>query len=105
MGLSKPKIEELKAKGFKVGDTQEFLGLSDEEMALIELKIVLARAIRERRKLEHKTQQQLADLMQSSQSRIAKLEAADETVSLDLLARAFFALGGTPKEFAGAILG
>jgi len=45
----------------------------------------------------------LAKRLKSSQSRIAKMEAADATVSVDLLLKALFALGAKPKDVATAI--
>ena len=47
MKKSKQKI--LEAAGWKVSDTQEFLGLSQEEMRLIEIKRVLVKMVREKR--------------------------------------------------------
>jgi transcriptional regulator with XRE-family HTH domain len=88
------KERRLRAAGFKTGTVEEFLGLTPEESALIELRLSLARRVR-RRRLESKLSQvDLARRIGSSQSRVAKLEAAEPNVSLDLLFRAFFATGG-----------
>ena len=92
------KRKRLERAGWKIGTTQEFLSLSDEEMALIELKRSLARLTRDTRQTNKITQQALAKLLDSSQSRVAKIEAAFPDVSLDLLVRALFVLGVTPKE-------
>jgi transcriptional regulator with XRE-family HTH domain len=86
----------LEADGWTVGDAQEFLGLSDEEVTLIRIHEELSFALRALRLACHLTQQELAKRLGSSQSRIAKLEAGDATVSLDLLIRAHLALGQTP---------
>ena len=40
----------------------------------------------------------MARKLKSSQSRVAKMEAGAADVSLDLLFRGFFALGGTLKD-------
>lgn len=93
----------LEADGWKVGDTQEFLGLSDEEMAYIDLRIAVRNALRTRREAQGITQQALATRLGSSQSRIAKMEAGDSSVSLDLLVRALLATGATPLDIADAI--
>jgi DNA-binding transcriptional regulator YiaG len=101
--MDEQKRKRLEAAGWKVGDTQEFLGLSDDEMAYIDLHITLSDALRERRKAEGLTQQALATLLGSSQSRVAKMEACDESVSLDLLVRALLATGATVLDIADAI--
>jgi DNA-binding XRE family transcriptional regulator len=97
------KKKRLEAAGWRVGSTQEFLGLSPAEAAYIELKIALSDKLKERRQGQQVTQQKLAELLGSSQSRVAKMEAGDPTVSLDLLLRALFALGATRRDVAKAI--
>lgn len=87
------KAKRLEAAGWKVGDASEFLGLSPEETALIEFKLALATRVRELRISKGLTQVQLAKAIGSSQSRIAKLEAADSTVSTDFMLKSFFKLG------------
>ena len=103
--MNKEKRERLEAQGWRVGSTAEFLDLSPEEMAYIELRLRLSEAVRELRGKRQLTQAQLAKKLQSSQSRIAKLEAADESVSLDLLIRSFLALGATSRDLARVISG
>jgi DNA-binding XRE family transcriptional regulator len=101
--MKQAKRQRLEAKGWKVAGAKELLGLSDEEVAYIELKLALGeklRGIRERRDV---TQTALAKLIGSSQSRVAKMEAGDPSVSLDLLIKALLALGATRRQIAGAI--
>jgi len=100
--MKKAKRERLEAKGWKVGTVAEFLGLTPEESALIEIKLALARRLRERRQ-KRMTQAQLAEKIQSSQSRVAKAETGDSSVSLELLVRAMLATGASTKEIAKAI--
>lgn len=95
MRLSKRK--RLVAAGWRVGSVQEFLGLSPPEAAFVEVKMRLAANLRELRKRHHLTQSALARRLDSSQSRVAKMETADPTVSLDLLVRALTDLGATPR--------
>ena len=90
----------LERAGFAVGSAAEFLGLSPEETALIEMRLALSRTLRERRSAVGLTQVALARLTGSSQSRVAKMEAGDPTISLDLLLRAFFATGATKRDLA-----
>lgn len=97
----KPKTRaELKAAGWRVGTSDEFLGLSPEESLLVEIKLTLADALRARRTKLGLTQQELARKFASSQSRIAKMEAADGSVTIDLLVFALAGLGATRKELA-----
>ena len=95
--------KQLEAAGYRVTNTQEFLGLTDEEMSYIKLHNALSDALQARRRAEGLTQQALATRMGSSQSRVAKMEARDESVSLDLLVRALLATGATVLDIADAI--
>jgi ribosome-binding protein aMBF1 (putative translation factor) len=93
----------LKARGWKVGDATELLGLSDHEAALVELRLSLSRSVRERRQKLGLSQVELASRLGSSQSRVAKLEGADATVSIDLLIRGLLALGASRREIGRAL--
>ena len=95
--MNRAKRKRLEAKGWKLGSAAEFLHLSPEEAAYVELKLALSRRFQERRHKKNLTQQEVARLLKSSQSRVAKMEAGDPTVSLDLLVRSLLALG-TPKQ-------
>ena len=101
--MKKSKQERLKAYGWKIGDTKDFLGLSDEEMVYIEIKLTLSQRVRELRKQKKLTQEQTAKLIGSSQSRVAKIEAGDPTVSIDLQVRSLIALGASREDLAQAI--
>ena len=102
--MNQSKRKRLESVGFKVGSVQEFLNLSDGEMALIDLKIRLIQMLRAVRKERRLTQQNLAMRIGSSQSRVAKMEAADPDVSLDLICKALLVLGASPKEI-GRVIG
>jgi DNA-binding XRE family transcriptional regulator len=100
----KPSIRKnLEKAGFKVGTVQEFLGLSNEEMALIELKIRLIEMLIYARKSARVTQKGLAKLIGSSQPRVAKIESAGADISLDLICKALFALGVSQREIGKII--
>ena len=92
------KRRQLQAAGWQVGTVQEFLGLSDVESELVEMRVALGTGLRARRELAKLTQFGLAKRLKSSQSRVAKMEAGDPTVSLDLLIRAHLALGATRTD-------
>ena len=97
------KRKRLEARGWRVGSAKEVLQLSDEEEAYIELRLKLAEGLKARRVDKGLTQIQLAKAVQSSQSRVAKMEAGDPTVSLDLLVRSLLALGASNSELAKII--
>jgi ribosome-binding protein aMBF1 (putative translation factor) len=99
----KRKRARLDSVGWVVGTAKEFLGLSDAEAALIETKILLSRALRDRRKREGLSQEDLARRQRSSQSRVAKMEAGDPSVSMDLLVRSLFVFGASSDDLARAI--
>ncbi len=101
--VNKAKKDKLEAAGWRVRSTADFLHLSPDEVAFIEMKLALARDIRSRRLRRKLTQGQLAKHINSSQSRVAKMECADASVSLDLLIRALLILGASRKEVARII--
>ena len=98
--MDKAKQKRLAEAGWKTGSTQDFLKLSDDEAAYVDMKIALAHALSSRRKKLHCTQAELAKRLKSSQSRIAKMESADDSVSLDLLVRSLLKVGASQKEVA-----
>ena len=100
--MDRTKRKRLESKGWKVGDAAEFLALSPEEAAYVELKLSFSRNLKARREKKQFTQAQLARMIKSSQSRVAKMEAGDPTVSLDLLVRSLLALGTSKRELARA---
>lgn len=101
--MDRAKQRRLEASGWRVGSAQELLRLSDDEMALIDMKISLVQFVREQRGRAKLSQTTLAKRLGSSQSRIAKLEAGDPTVSLDLLVRAAVAAGASRFAVARAM--
>ena len=98
--MDKRKKAALEASGWKVGDAREFLGLSDDEAIFIEMKLALAEGLRALRLEESLTQEEVARLVGSSQSRIAKMEVADASVTMDLLVRTLLRLGAGQKQVA-----
>ena len=97
------KRKKLEAAGWRVGSTREFLNLTEEESTLVEMKLSLARFIRDRRERAHLSQTALANRLRSSQSRVAKLEAGDASVSFDLMMRAAVATGAKGRDVANAL--
>ena len=101
--MTKAKRKKLEAKGWKFGDAQDFLDLTDEEITLIEMKLSLSYKLRGLRQKKRLSQTELAKQIDSSQSRVAKMEAGDPSVSMELLIKALLALGTTRKELASTI--
>ena len=101
--MRESKRSKLAAKGWKLGSAKDFLGLSPQEEAYIELRLKLADGLKLRRGSRGVTQTQLARVLRSSQSRVAKMEAGDPTVSLDLLVKSLLALGTSKRELAAII--
>lgn len=98
--MNAEKRKRLEANGWKIGTTKEFLGLTDAEERWIAIRLSLSRALAEKRKKLSYSQGKLADLIGSSQSRIAKMEAGDRSVSIDLLIRALLSLGSPIGELS-----
>jgi DNA-binding XRE family transcriptional regulator len=103
MTMQDSKRKKLEAAGWKVGSVDEFLGLTPEESAYIEMKLALSHTLRQRRLHNKLSQIELAKMVHSSQSRIAKMEAGDPSVSIDLIMKSLLALGASPKDVAKAI--
>jgi len=101
--MDKAKEKRLEAAGWAVDSAADFLGLSEEEVSLVELRLRLSDSVRRRRTRLGLSQSAVAKRLGSSQSQVAKMEAADPSVSLDLLLRALLALGVTRREIARAI--
>ena len=97
------KRKKLEANGWKVGDAADFLGMSAEEAAYIELKLKLANRLKAARTRCRLTQKEFARRIDSSQSRVAKMETGDRSVSLDLLVKSLLALGVTNEDIGKAI--
>lgn len=101
--MDERKQNRLKKRGWKTGSVAEFLAMSPEESAYVEMKLALSQKLRERRQKNQLTQAELARAIASSQSRVAKMEAGDPTVSIDLLVKSLLALGVSRKELARTI--
>ena len=96
--MKQSKRAKLESKGWKIGSAEEFLDLSAEETAYVEMKLALSEKLKQRRQRKRMTQAELAQLVHSSQSRVAKMEAGDPSVSIDLLVKSLLALGVSKKE-------
>lgn len=98
--MDERKQRRLERAGWTVGDAGDFLRLSPEERRFIESKLALASGLRQWRERLGLTQAQVARRVGSSQSRVAKMEAAHKSVSTDLLLRVLFQLGAKRQDVA-----
>ena len=96
--MDEEKRKRLEAKGWKISSAAEFLELTPDEESLIELRLALSNAVKKQRLEAKLTQQEAARLLHSSQSRIAKIEAGDSSVSFDLMIKSLLGLGVTAAE-------
>lgn len=103
--MKNEKRKSLEASGWKFGTAEEFLNLTDAEAALIDMKLALSDGLRAQRLGKGLTQTDVARVIGSSQSRVAKMEAADPSVSMDLLVRTLLRLGASPETLASLFLG
>ena len=101
--MSSAERKRLEAAGFQFGSAADFLGLTEEETVYIELRVRLANALKARRQATKLSQKTFASARKSSQSRVAKAEANDPSVSLDLAIRSLIALGVSLSELASII--
>jgi predicted XRE-type DNA-binding protein len=99
------KKHKIEAAGGKVVTIAEFLDLSPEEEAIIEIRLSLSKLLKKFREQQDLPQQKLAENINSSQSRFATMEASDPSVSIDLLIKSLLALGATREDIATAIAG
>ena len=98
--MDEAKRKKLQRAGWKTGSASDFLGLSEDEVEFIETKLALARGLRVERERQGLTQEEVAERIGSSQSRVAKMEAGDASVSIDLLMRSLLKLGARRPHLA-----
>ncbi len=103
--ISSHKRKRLESKGWQIGDAKDFLSLSPSESNYVELKVILSSFLLEKRKQKQLTQIEMASIIKSSQSRVAKMEKGEASVSLDLIFRTLFSLGTDLNELAIVLRG
>jgi len=99
------KRKKLEAAGYQVGSADDFLGLTPQESEYLDLKIKLSTQLREIRRIKKMSQEDMARYIGSSQSRVAKMESGDSSVSVDLLVKSLIAVGSTTKDLGRALSG
>lgn len=94
------KKKRLEGAGWKMGNAEDFLGLSAAESEYIDVKLALSRKLKEIRAQKNLSQVEAAKILKTSQSRIVKMEKGDASVSTDLLLKGLFSLGVKKKNLA-----
>lgn len=102
--MKKSKQRKLEAAGWSIGSAFEFLELTEAEVIIVNMKLALAKRIKELRRQNKITQMSLAKMIGSSQSRVAKLETSDSSVSMELLVKSLAVLGESRSKI-GQVLG
>ena len=97
------KQKKLEAQGWKVGSASDFLELTPEEETYIELKLALCNSFKQLRVKKHLSQTEVAKMIKSSQSRVAKIEAGDPTVSIDLVIKSLLSMGAKNSDLVKAV--
>ena len=103
--MDKKRKQQLEAKGFRVGSAADFLELTPEEEAYIDIRLDISNMVQRQRGKRGWTQDQLARAIGSSQSRIAKLEGGDPGISMDLMIKALLRLGTSKKQIGKLLEG
>src|ERR1700687_400090 len=98
--MDRAKQKRLEAAGWRVGTAAEFFSLSPADSAYLEIRVRLSEALRRRRITQNISQNVLALLLGSSQSRVAKMESYDPSVTIDLLIKALIATGASVAELS-----
>lgn len=101
--MNSKRRKKLETKGWKFGGVEDFLGLTEEELEYIEVKITLSEMVKDYREKKGLTQVAAAEILNSSQSRLSKIETADPTVSIDLQIKSLLALGASKQEIGQKI--
>ena len=101
--MDNSKRKELEAKGWEVGTVDEFLDLTPEESTYIEIKLALGRVLKRVRERSQITQKVAAEKAETSQPRLANLEAGDSSVTIDRQIKALLSNGATTQDLAEAL--
>lgn len=92
--------KKLEAAGWKFGDYADFLGMTPEEKAIVEIRLAATREMERLRAENPISQEELARRMGTKQPNVSKLFKNPGNATLDTLFRALLALGSTPKKIA-----
>ena len=97
--MNTEKRKKLEAAGYKVyDDAADWLGMTEEEKKLLDVRAAARSAVRTARERAGLTQRQLADRRGTSQPAVARIESGAAETSLDMMVKALFAAGGAMRD-------
>lgn len=82
-----------KGKTWVETDVEELLGLTPEDLVIIEFRAALAVALQRARKRKKLTQEEAAEQIGTSQAQVSKMEGGQSSITIDRLIKALAALG------------
>lgn len=103
MALNEKKKARIETMGGRVTTVEEWLELTPEEVAVIDIKIRLGEELKACRRKKRLSQERVATILGTSQGRVSKLEKGQAT--LDQLTRSLLALGRSTKDVARVVAG
>ena len=97
------KRKQLEAAGYQITDSADWLGLTPQEQAIVNMRVNFALEIERVRKASNITQRELADKIGTRQSGVARMLNNPTTATIDSLIKTLLALGASPKRIAALI--
>ena len=94
----------LEVNGYKVTDSDAWLGLSKEESQLVDIRVALAQELERVRKAKGITQAELARRVGTKQSGVARMLNNPDTSTMDNLVKGLMALGEPISKIAACLL-
>jgi hypothetical protein len=93
--MTEQEKKNLEAAGWKVGDVDEFLELTPEETAIVEMRVALAKALQQRQ-LKFRAAKPVPTRRKSTNK-------GESSESIDSMIRSLLVLGASRREIAAAI--
>lgn len=102
--MTEKKKKMLEANGYRVVDSADWLGLSNEEAQIVDMRVALAQELERVRKAKGVTQAELARRVGTKQSGVARMINNPDTSTMDNLIKGLIALGEPISKIAACLL-
>ena len=102
--MTEKKKKILEANGYRVVDSADWLGLSNEEAQIVDMRVALAQELERVRKAKGVTQAELARRVGTKQSGVARMINNPDTSTMDNLIKGLIALGEPISKIAACLL-
>lgn len=102
--MTEKKKKMLEANGYRVVDSADWLGLSNEEAQIVDMRVALAQELERVRKAKGITQAELARRVGTKQSGVARMINNPDTSTMDNLIKGLIALGEPISKIAACLL-